>query len=104
MFAVYGKSLLKEKTRKRRSHNYEISDETAMREFNKDTGAYKISPHYSSKERCREFINLAELYPVVRCLYIANLEPLKDKNGNIIINIKTGKPKVKYVRCKDCAT
>ena len=104
MFAVYGKSLQKERTRKRRSCKYEISDETAMLAFKKDTGAYQISPEFSSEERCLEFIELAKSYPEVRCLYIANLKPLTDKEGYAINNEKTGKPKMKYSRFKDIPT
>ena len=81
MFAVYGKSLQKERTRKRRGRKYEISDETAMLAFKKDTGAYQISPEFSSEERCLEFIELAKSYPEVRCLYIAKLDRVKTKKA-----------------------
>lgn len=104
MFAVYGKSLQKERTRKRRGCKYEISDETAMLAFKKDTGAYKISPEFSSEERCLEFIKLAKSYPEVRCLYIARLDRVKNEKGQVIINEKTDKPKMKYFRFKDIPT
>ena len=93
MFAVYGKSLQKERTRKRRSCKYEISDETAMLAFKKDTGAYQISPEFSSEERCLEFIELAKSYPEVRCLYIAKLDRVKNEKGQVIINEKNRQTK-----------
>ena len=104
MFAVYGKSLQKERTRKRRSRKYEISDETAMLAFKKDSGAYQISPQFSSEERCLEFIELAKSYPEVRCLYIAKLDRVKNEKGQVIINEKTDKPKMKYFRFKGIPT
>ena len=104
MFAVYGKSLQKERTRKYRCCKYKISDETAMRAFKKDTGAYQISPEFSSEERCLEFIKLAKSYPEVRCLYIARLDGARNKKGEAIINKKTGKPKMKYFKFKDIPT
>ena len=104
MFAVYGKSLQKEKTRKRRSCKYEISDETAMLAFKKDTGAYQISPEFSSEERCLEFIELAKLYPEVRCLYIAKLDRVKNEKGQVIIDEKKSRPKMKYFKFKDIPT
>lgn len=104
MFAVYGKSLQKERTRKYRCCKYKISDETAMRAFKKDTGAYQISPEFSSEERCLEFIELAKSYPEVRCLYIARLDGVRNKKGEAIINKKTGKPKMKYFKFKDIPT
>lgn len=104
MFAVYGKSLQKERTRKRRSRKYEISDETAMLAFKKDTGAYQISPQFSSEERCLEFIELAKSYPEVRCLYIAKLDRVRNKKGEVIINEKISRPKMKYSRFKDIPT
>ena len=88
MFAVYGKSLQKERTRKYRCCQYKISDETAMRAFKKDTGAYKISPKFSSEEQCLEFIELAKSDPEVRCLYIAKLDRVKNEKGQVIINEK----------------
>ena len=93
MFAVYGKSLQKERTRKYRCCQYKISDETAMRAFKKDTGAYKISPEFSSEERCLEFIKLAKSYPEVRCLYIAKLDRVKNEKGQVIINEKNRQTK-----------
>ena len=104
MFAVYGKSLQKERTRKRRGCKYEISDETAMLAFKKDTGAYQISPEFSSEERCLEFIELAKSYKTLRCLYIARLDGARNKKGEAIINKKTGKPKMKYFKFKDIPT
>ncbi|WP_367481853.1 hypothetical protein ABX022_09740 [Snodgrassella alvi] len=104
MFAVYGKSLQKERTRKYRCCQYKISDETAMRAFKKDTGAYKISPKFSSEEQCLEFIELAKSDPEVRCLYIAKLDRVKNEKGQVIINEKTDKPKMKYSRFKDIPT
>lgn len=104
MFAVYGKSLQKERTRKRRDCKYEISDETAMLAFKKDTGAYQISPEFSSEERCLEFIELAKSYKTLRCLYIARLDGARNKKGEAIINKKTGKPKMKYFKFKDIPT
>ena len=104
MFAVYGKSLQKERTRKYRCCKYKISDETAMRAFKKDTGAYQISPEFSSEERCLEFIKLTKSYPEVRCLYIARLDGARNKKGEAIINKKTGKPKMKYFKFKDIPT
>ena len=104
MFAVYGKSLQKERTRKRRSRKYEISDETAMLAFKKDTGAYQISPDYSSEKQCLEFIELAKSYPEVRCLYIAKLDRARNKKGEVIINEKISRPKMKYFRFKDIPT
>ena len=104
MFAVYGKSLQKERTRKRRSRKYEISDETAMRAFKKDTGAYQISPDYSSEKQCLEFIELAKSYPEVRCLYIAKLDRARNEKGEVIINEKISRPKMKYFRFKDIPT
>ena len=104
MFAVYGKSLQKERTRKYRCCKYEISDETAMLAFKKDTGAYQISPEFSSEERCLEFIKLAKSYPEVRCLYIAKLDRVRNKKGEVIINEKISRPKMKYFRFKDIPT
>ena len=104
MFAVYGKSLQKERTRKYRCCKYKISDETAMRAFKKDTGAYKISPEFSSEERCLEFIKLAKSYPEVRCLYIAKLDRVRNKKGEVIFNEKISRPKMKYFRFKDIPT
>ena len=104
MFAVYGKSLQKERTRKYRCCQYKISDETAMRAFKKDTGAYKISPEFSSEERCLEFIKLAKSDPEVRCLYIAKLDKVKNEKGEVIIDEKKSRPKMKYFKFKDIPT
>ena len=93
MYIVYGKSLQKERTRKRRGRKYEISDETAMLAFKKDTGAYRISPEFSSEERCLEFIKLAKSHPEVRCLYIAKLDRAKNERGQVIINEKNRQTK-----------
>ncbi|OOX79762.1 hypothetical protein [Snodgrassella alvi] len=101
MFAVYGKSLQKERTRKYRCCKYKISDETAMRAFKKDTGAYQISPDYSSEKQCLEFIDLAKSYPEVRYLYTAKLDRARNKKGEVIINEKISRPKMKYFRFKD---
>ena len=104
MFAVYGKSLQKERTRKYRCCKYKISDETAMRAFKKDTGAYQISPDYSSEKQCLEFIDLAKSYPEVRYLYTAKLDRARNKKGEVIINEKISRPKMKYFRFKDIPT
>lgn len=104
MFVVYGKSLLREKNKKHRKHNHKVSDETALQEFYKNTGAYQISPEYSSEERCIEFIKLAKLSNTIRCLYIAKLIPLTDKEGCFISNEITGKPKMKYLKFKGIST
>ena len=100
MYIVYGKSLQKEKTKKRKSCKYEISGETAMQEFMKNTGAYPVSPEYSSEKRCLEFIELAKSCETLRCLYIARLDGARNKKGETIIDEKTGKPKMKYFRFK----
>ena len=104
MFAVYGKSLLKEKSKKHRKHNHKVSDETAIRTFKKDTGAYQISPEYSSEELCLEFIKLAKSCETLRCLYIAKLDRVKNEKGQVIINEKTDKPKMKYFKFKGIPT
>lgn len=90
MFAVFGKSLKHEQVRKLRPG---VSPETS---FEKDTGAYQISPDYSCIERAHEFIRLAAKSDGVKCLFIARLEPWIDKKGNVKKDKKTGKDKSRY--------
>lgn len=93
MYAVFGKSLKKEELRKGL-----ISNRTSLLErFNSNKNAYQISPNYSCKERCLEFVELAKTNKEVRCLYIARLEK-SIINGEPKLSKKTGKPLFKFVK------
>ncbi len=92
MFAVFGKSLKHEQVKK---GPFLSSPEYR---FEQKTGAYQISPTYSSIEMVQEFVKLAEGVDVVRCIYIARLEYLTNGAGEPILNKKTRQPKVKYLK------
>lgn len=95
MYAVFGKSLSIE--RKKTKKNTIVSEETALKEFNKNTSVYRVSPDYASIDLCYEFLKLAAKYKnEVRCLYIAKLQNAVNKKGEIKINAKTGRIEKKY--------
>ena len=91
MFVVYGKSLKREQARIKAPLNT-----TPESRFEKQRGAYPISPVYSCEARALEFVELSKKYPDVRCQYIARLEITYNQNGEEKINKKTGQPKTKY--------
>lgn len=89
MFAVFGKSLKKEQSRRNLIR-------TVKFHFKENKGVYQISPDYSDESKCWEFIELAKKTSEIRCLYIARLECYTRK-GKYVIDKKTGKKKTKYV-------
>ncbi len=94
MFCVFGKTLQKEYSKKRTGEKPE--SKAYIVRYGCDTGAYQISPEYSSKQRCLEFIELAKNTQSVRCLYIAELKPKINGKGDLVKDKKTGAQKMVY--------
>lgn len=95
MFAVYGRLLKKEESKKQK-----FGDSTTPEErFNSKKGGYRISPVYHDINRCYDFINLAKTQKDVRCLYIAQLEPVYIK-GEPKLDKKTGCQKCSFKKIK----
>jgi hypothetical protein len=93
MFAIYGKSLKKEFIRKSAIDHEE--------RFNKDKGAYIVSPEFFDIQRCHEFIKLSKKQTDIRPIYVAEQKHVLDKNGNLVVNKKTKQPKMKYQKLFD---